>query len=400
MARHAFLMAAPLALQNITTRMALPPRRKHSFLLMLYGTSPITRFAKHRQWHKWERTAKNLHERLLKERFPRSSLRVARRKMPPWDEICDYADVVWRAVNGEGSKKCMQIWNKTEFPKRADRILRRGPLLLSKQERKYGQCWLAPNAARTTKSPFGAKTNLPVSIRDIMWMCKHESRWFLMRMLKRNFDFRPSKCRKRLEKLKLEISHLCHNPACLNPDHLNLEQHGKWHSLDPVRDQDIRPNEVSYIPGWKRDLKQVTYEETPRPGLPDAFAGAAVSTPGGSKALFRAALPLTEGEKDPDVTVGTGTKSGNVDRTCKGFPAWIDRTGKAATCPCPHTPECLHSITRSLQLRVLATPMDENVMLNLGCVVGEASEEAKRFIFLHDMCEEVDEEPTNRELRF
>lgn len=343
--------------------------------------SPITRHVRYKRYEKWYATAQNLVDRLAD--LPRVSVTDGAKPFPSWDDVCDKAERLWRSWQGDGSELGMHIFPLREFSSPESRVLKSGPLIFQDDLEEYDYCWLAPREKHCSKSFWNAKSKQCPTLREVMWMSRSEERWCIMEALKRNFRMDPENAQK-VDKgkwKKLEISHLCHNPRCLNPLHLNLEQHGKFYASDPVVKEDIIPGNCTFLASWEFDSANVDItpkapRQTPGLGRSSAFEGKEVVTPYGSMLVRRSGeSDLTPSERNPDVTSGLGPRSGNADRTCKGFPVWIDRKGHAATCPCPHTPKCIPTLTRSFRLEVTNAPLDVEALKKMGMRVGKATSE-------------------------
>lgn len=324
---------------------------------------------KHLRWETWERDAE-----ILRQRYAKNFDTVAlskRKRFPTWDEIVEKAEAIRAAAEGKNADVFYGLFNKHTFTDADTRTLKGGPLIFKHQEKLLGQCWLAPIECKCSHTQF---SGCHVSAREVMWISKDPANWYIMRMIKANFNMQSNACSGRKALLKLEISHLCHNPNCLNPSHLNLEQHGGWYSRKPIHPEDVQPGFVAKLPRWvgdgvdfpKKQGTQMQTDESP-------FLGKIEVTPNGGQRVYRF-KPDFKPNAGVDVTVGCGSKSGNVDRTCRDFPVWIDRHGFAAAPPCPHTPECVFTLRRSRLLVV--DQLNRECMQTLSCVMSEATDEA------------------------
>lgn len=370
--------------------------------------TPYTKKVSHLRWQAWEDDAETLRKRLSKDFpiYPRSEVL----DFPPWILVCERAQQFERAADGEGTRTgrgqaMYGVFPGKYFSSRKVRILKKGPLLFDFAESEFGQCWLAPNE-KTSKAQFSGYCS--VSAREVMWMSKHPANWYTMRMIKHNFKMAASANSGKAGLRKLEISHLCHDPRCLNPNHLNLEQHGGWYSRKPIYPEDVRPGEMARLPRWGGpDLVYPLMGTHPGAAPPGGspFEGRIELTPGGGQRVYR--LPSAPCKTGIDVSVGTGSRSGNVDRTCRDYPVWIDKDGLAATPPCPHHPACIVSLNRA-RVRVVDSLSDDGglaFMRKLGLVVGWASDEAKANVQLMCQdCEDPDGDPfspaVNRRIEF
>lgn len=354
--------------------------------------TPYKTGERHQRWAFWESYAEDLRQRLAKH-FPDYSA-TDLRKMPPWDMVVSKAQQIEHAFVEGGCSNCLYgVWPGKVFDAPPKRYFKKGPMLFRSEEKEFGPCWLAPNPNECGDSCFSSGKNgpyQPLSPREVMWVSKDVARWYIMRMVKEHFRMDNKNCKGILAHLKLEVSHLCHVPQCLNPMHLNFEQHGAWYSKMPIYPSDLMPGLQAHIPRWespglnfptREHFPAAAPDESPEKAGPSQFDGSIGVTPGGSQSVRRSPPNKTTKENTPfDVSIGCGRYSGNVDRICCHNPILLDKKGYAAIEPCPHTPACLTSIRSAKRVRTV-DKLKRKTMQKLGFVVGKATEAARAFYF-------------------